>query len=230
MEDTRPWKIVKDNISRPEYAADKTQLAGSIRSFICAEKCPECPLTQHTDKKQNDPQFSYRSRLTPEEAEKVCADRVSKIKEDREHLGDILSRYADDVISRWSKKGRFGSQQKREDLLKSVAPNMAQSENFLVEWYYSTDRLQVLSRKASDRFKLMHSWLSIDLLKSNPDALFALLHNRTTFSPDRWVQQDVQYLYPHFHQGDVDVDWADRLVVTHVNITPHFAIDSEQHC
>ncbi|PSR75741.1 hypothetical protein BD289DRAFT_487045 [Coniella lustricola] len=218
MEDKRPRKDIEDdNIPSLQPPADQPTVKKPPRSFICRVKsgreCEHCIMSQFSDKQQMKPRFSWRRILTAEEATQLCADLISKINKDRKHLADVLSTSADDILSRWSKKGRFGSQPKREKLILSVAPDMAQSEFFVAEWHDDKQNQLVQARKASDRVKLVHPWLNVGLLKSHPDALFALLYNRTEYGPARWAYQDIQCLNPCFHRGEVDVDWADRLVI-----------------
>lgn len=131
----------------------------------------------------------------------------------------MLLNHADVLLARWNKKGRLGTQQKRQDLLKTAAPDLPESSVFLLSWGYGlcVERMAIMSRCPRAQHKLLLPWLTVDLLKTHPDALFALLHHRTVHGPEEWAAFDCLQLEKHFLNGDFDTDWSSKAMVMHVS-------------
>lgn len=162
---------------------------------------------------------AYRFSLSIDEAQAIVRPLLSEIQEHKGHIAAVLASHADDLMARWSKKGRFGTPQKRQDLLKTVAPDLPESSVFFLHWgyYLYWERKDIMSRSPHFQHKVLLPWLTVDLLKTHPDALFALLHNRTVHGPEEWAAFDYQQLTKHFQNGDFDTDWSSKAMVMHVS-------------
>lgn len=68
-------------------------------------------------------------------------------------------------------------------------------------------------RSLQTRHHLLLHWFSLEVLKTNPAVLFALLHNRTAFAPQDWAAFDARQLNLPFLAGHFDVDFSDKCVV-----------------
>lgn len=230
MIDTRPFFPVPGfDIENPQWLFSRSDVEQSIRPPpACRDDCHVCTATYYTVQDQEKPQFSYRSRLSNREAEQVCQVLVGQIHDHRTYITQILEKHADDLVARWSKKGRFGSQSKRDELLKVVAPDLSTSHRCIVSVVYSEDgeRQYICSRSLATRRKLLLPWLNREILKTHPDALFALLYYRTAYGPQDWANFDATNIKEHFVQGSYDVDWAEKPIDIRVSI---FSIPTKAH-
>ncbi|KAJ0122950.1 ycfA-like protein domain-containing protein [Diaporthe amygdali] len=217
MADTRPF--------RPDakYSEDYTlvwftdkELDESIRKpRLCGDRktCQACEATYHTESLQRTAPFSYRRRLTDEDAGKVTSKLVYEIQSDRRHISGRLERHADIVMSRWAKNGRHGSQQKREKLLSEVAEDLAKTPEDIIAYNYSKEKSFYMRRSLSRRRRLLQPWLNVEVLKMSPDTLLALLYCRTAYGPSEWAAFDGQQLRKYWVDGHFDCDHSSKTIV-----------------
>ncbi|TGO53076.1 hypothetical protein BCON_0130g00210 [Botryotinia convoluta] len=68
-------------------------------------------------------------------------------------------------------------------------------------------------RSLETRHQLLLHWLSLEVLKTNPAVLFALLYNRTVYAPQDWASFDSRQLNGSFLCGHFDVDFSAKCIV-----------------
>lgn len=217
MADTRTFRLDKgfgdgDSEATAMYAVLEQTVYTHQR---CNEgnKCLRCNASYYTEELQLFPQFSYRRHLTDEEAAEISGRFVSQIQDDRRHISERLERHADIVISRWIKNGTYGSQQKREDVLRTVAADLAKTPQDIIGYNYSHRGRPHMNRSLQGRHMLLLPWLNIEVLKTSPDALLALLHCRSAFEPSEWAAFDSQQFKGHWNQGYFDCDHSLKTIV-----------------
>lgn len=177
------------------------------------DDCESCSASYHHELQQLQPQFSYRRRLTDGEAEEITSRLVFQIQDDRRHISGRLKRHADIVISRWTKNGIYGSQQKREDLLKEVAADIAKTPEDIIVFNYSQQEVPYTSRSLQSRHMLLLPWLDAAVLKTTPDALLALFHCRSAYGPSEWAAFDMEQIRGHWYYGHFDADYSRKTIV-----------------
>lgn len=218
--DTRPFmQLFGGSSSVPQFVIFREQIEASIRTPpACKDACADCYASTFTREVQMQPLNSYHYRLSIDEAKETARALLTEVQEHKGHVSQVLVKHADDLMARWGRKGRFGSQQKRQDLLKTVAPDLPESSVFLISRGYNMclERAVPMSRCPRYQHKLLLPWLTVDLLKNHPDALFALLHNRTVYEPEKWAAFDCLQIEKYFLNGDFDVDWSSKAMVMHV--------------
>lgn len=177
------------------------------------EPCTECQDSFYTDAEQEEryPEFAYRGEVSREEATRIATEYTQNAQNDRDALSQLLRDHGDLLISRWKKK----SPAKRAAILIAASPELNQDD-----WVYSLyHRLRECCWEAARdpvaRIQLLLPWLTLSILKSNPSALFALLHHRSAFAPQEWAPYDNKQLtlswsYPHF-----DLQFTTLCVVMH---------------
>ena len=124
-------------------------------------------------------------------------------------LTGLLMSHADVLMARWKKF----SQDKRQVLLKNVAPDLEEKKWILFRYSYMNEQNLYLSRSQSRRRQLLLPWLSIEILKTNPAMLFALLHYRTHYTPQDWAAFDCRQIALGWRRGWLDVDYSAMCVV-----------------
>lgn len=189
-------------------------------SIPCSQECIECLESCLSHKSQETAKYQYKLKLSYNEAKAEIEALVSTISTIRERLLQILNARGDDVITRWRKGGRCGSQAKREALLQRVAPDLPKSAAFFVTWYYDMfpERSRVSSRPEEHRHKLLLPWLTVEMLVTHQDALLALAHYRTAHGPEDWAAFDRVMLEKAFLGGEFDVEWADGTIAMSVSL------------
>lgn len=60
---------------------------------------------------------------------------------------------------------------------------------------------------------LLLPWLNVELLKTTPDALLALLHCRSAYEPSEWAAFDSQQFKGHWYNGNFDCDHSRKTIV-----------------
>ncbi|TEY71587.1 hypothetical protein BOTCAL_0090g00140 [Botryotinia calthae] len=130
------------------------------------------------------PGWFYRRSLSNDEAKQFAASYMKRIQQHRKYLIEILAKHGDIIINRWKKKG----QDKRQALLLEAIPNLCEkrwiipchgftSEGKDIPPINSDGQMEMRSRETRHHFLL--NWLNLEVLKTNPVVLFALLCNRT---------------------------------------------------
>lgn len=175
--------------------------------------CPACNDTYRPEELQLRPEYSYRRHLTDGEAEDITTQYVSQIQGDRRYISGRLERHADIVISRWTKNGKHGSQQKRENLLSKVAADLANTPEDIIGFNYSGMEVPGPSRSLQCRRMLMLPWLNVEVLKTTPDALLALFHCRSAYGPSEWAAFDGEQFKGHWAWGNFDCDHSNKTIV-----------------
>ncbi|KAJ4386606.1 hypothetical protein N0V93_009504 [Gnomoniopsis smithogilvyi] len=182
----------------------------------CREGCPQCNWGAFTSEDQKRPHWRYRCRLTPEEAETNCAVFMESVHLGRSQITQMLAKHADEIMKRWNSGGQFGSEAKREALLKQAAPSLCESLFFMSNGPYGAKKPPDPSNRSKPmRSRLMFPWLNVKLLKTHPDALFALLHRRSHDSLQDWHTFDESQIRTPFYAGAFDVYWSDRVIIVH---------------
>jgi hypothetical protein len=112
-------------------------------------------------------------------------------------------------MNRWRKR----SQDKRQALLKDAAPDLEDKQWILPRYSYMEERKLINSRSQVRRRQILLPWLSVEVLKTNPAVLFALLHYRSTHPPQDWAAFDSRQLTLSWACGWLDVDYSPKCVV-----------------
>lgn len=110
----------------------------------------------------------------------------------------LLRDHGDLLVSRWKKK----KPDKRAAILTAASPELNQ-EDWVYSLYHRLNECWEAARDPVARIQLLLPWLTISILKTNPNALFALLHHRTAFAPHEWAPSDnkqltISWAHPHF--------------------------------
>lgn len=103
--------------------------------------------------------------------------------------------------------------EKRQALLVSSIPELYE-QRWLLPRYSSTPESKRWNSQTRDRrCQLLLPWLSLDVLKTNPAVLLALLHYRTVYSPQDWAPYDSRQLTVSWACGHFDVEYSRKNVV-----------------
>ncbi|TGO67344.1 hypothetical protein BOTNAR_0044g00260 [Botryotinia narcissicola] len=130
------------------------------------------------------PGWFYRRSLSSDEAKQIAASYINVIQQDREYLMDSLAKYGNIIVNRWKKK----SQDKRQALLLEAIPNLCKKRWIIPRHGFTPEGKEIPPinsdgqmelRSLETRNHLLLNWLNLEVLKTNPAVLFALLHNRT---------------------------------------------------
>ncbi|PNP76801.1 hypothetical protein FNYG_09905 [Fusarium nygamai] len=206
----KPFVLLQDQEPDPPlYGFTKRTFEASIRRPPC--ECPDCQDGFYPEKSQENPEHSYRQRLSNAEAERRACSTVDDIQRRRSRLSEKIRVFGDVLLSRWQRK----SQAKRATLLKGAAPDLEAQQWLLPRYNYMRERFYILARKQSRRRQLLLPWLNVHVLKSNPAVLFALLHYRTAYPPQSWATFDSNQLKVSWAAGYFDVDFSAKCVVMH---------------
>lgn len=204
----RPFSLSQNSInSNPAYIARGSAIKASIRHPPC--ECEVCQTGFYTAKEQYQPPFSYCRHLSEDAAKDIIRSYVEQTQEARARLTGVLMLHADVIMARWKKL----SQDKRQVLLKNVAPDLEEKQWILFRYSYMDERNLILSRSQSRRRQLLLPWLSIEILKTNPATLFALLRYRTHYAPQDWAAFDYRQIALSWARGWLDVDYSAMCVV-----------------
>ena len=204
----RPFSLLDDSEpSRPLYAASVSALEDSICHPPC--ECSDCQTGFYTAKEQYQPGFSYCRRLSVDDAKGIVHSYVKQTNEARARLAGHLRSHADVFMSCWKKC----SQDKRQALLKNAAPDLEERQWILTRYSYMDESKFIHSRSQSRRRQLLLPWLSVEVLKTNPAVLFALLHYRSLYPPQDWAVFDCRQITLSWASGWLDVDYSAMCVV-----------------
>ncbi|WKT54251.1 hypothetical protein QSH57_004835 [Fusarium oxysporum f. sp. vasinfectum] len=203
-----PFTLYQDDgSSDPQYGATLESVKASIARPPC--ECDDCQNGFYTVKEQYIPGLSYRRRLSDKEAERRVLSAGENIHRRQASLTERINIYGDVLLSRWKKR----SQAKREALLKEAAPELEEDQWFLPRYTYLRERLYIHARSPTRRRQLLLPWLNVQVMKTNPAVLFALLHYRTAYSPQHWAAFDSRQLTLGWAAGFFDVDFSAKCVV-----------------
>ncbi|KAI0148001.1 hypothetical protein F4776DRAFT_653032 [Hypoxylon sp. NC0597] len=152
----------------------------------------DCQTGFYLVQEQYKPAVSYRLRLSDAEARRDCSKS-----------------HADLRMSRWRKL----SQEKRQALLTEVAPDLEISPWINIRYGYMNERNLIHCRSLRRRRQLSAPWLNVNLLKTNPAILNALLHYRTAYPPQDRAAFDCRELTLGWACGFFGVDFCRKCVV-----------------
>ncbi|KAF5591836.1 hypothetical protein FPCIR_5903 [Fusarium pseudocircinatum] len=203
-----PFFLVQDQEPDPPfYGFTKRTLEASIRRPPC--ECPECENSFYPVEKQRHAQHSYHLRLSDAAAERNARSLMQSIHRSRDELSNRIRVFGDVLMSRWKKR----SQAKRAALLKEAVPDLEEQQWLIPRYSYTRERLYMRERTAIRRHQLLLPWLNVQVLKTNPAVLFAVLHYRTAYPPQSWAPFDNRQLTFNWAAGYIDVDFCLKCVV-----------------
>lgn len=172
-------------------------------------ECADCQNGFYLIQEQCSPQFSYRGKLSDHDAQRIAAAHVQDTQQDRAYLLQRLASHADIFLNRWKKK----SGEKRQTLLVSSIPELYEHRWLLPRYSNTPESKRWDSRTRDRRCQLLLPWLSLEVLKTNPAVLFALLHYRTVYPPQDWAPYDSRQLTVSWACGHFDVEYSRKNVV-----------------
>ncbi|KAF5989792.1 hypothetical protein FBULB1_557 [Fusarium bulbicola] len=203
-----PFILQRDQVpDPPEYMASLRAVESSIRPPPC--KCPGCQNGFYTVQQQHRPEYSYDQRLSDAAAESKARSVIGDIQHRRTRLSEKIEVFGDVLMSRWKKR----SQTKRAALLKEAAPGLEEQQWLLPRYTYMRESLYMRDRSTVRRRQLLLPWLNVQVLKTNPAVLFALIHYRTAYPPQSWAAFDSRQLNLSWAAGYFDVDFSPKCIV-----------------
>ncbi|KAF7858867.1 hypothetical protein EAF04_008909 [Stromatinia cepivora] len=182
--------------------------------------CPDCEQGFYMAAEQMQPGWFYRRSLSDDDAKQIATCYINSMQQDRKYLAERLTLCGDIILNRWKKK----SQDKRQSLLLEAIPNLCEKRWIIPRLRSTSEGKQIPpinsdgemeARSLETRHHLLLQWLSLEVLKTNPAVLFALLHNRTVYSPQDWASFDARQLDTSFPSGYFDVDFSAKCIVMH---------------
>ncbi|KAK1507068.1 uncharacterized protein CCOS01_16327 [Colletotrichum costaricense] len=184
MSDTRP-RFVKV----PEgWLCNLGEFERSIRPP--PHDCPDCQTGYYTESEQP-------------------STYVKALQESRKHITNRLGSYADPLMSRWRKR----SQEKRRELLHKAVPELEESQWINSRYVYSDEKFRYGERTVQRRRQLLVPRLNVEVLKTSPAILFALLHYRTLYPPEDFAPLDCRQMELSWAYGYFDVELSAKRVV-----------------
>ena len=182
-------------------------LEASVYSPPC--ECVDCQNGFYLIQEQCNPQLSYRGKLSDHDAQRIAAAHVQDTEQDRTYLLQRQASHADTILNRWKKK----SVEKRRALLVSCIPELYEHRWLLPRYSNTPESKQWKSRTRGRRCQLLLPWLSLEVLKTNPVVLLALLHYRTVYPPQDWAPYDSRQLTVSWACGHFDVEYSRKHAV-----------------
>ncbi|TGO90565.1 hypothetical protein BPOR_0059g00080 [Botrytis porri] len=149
----------------------------------------------------------------PTMKKRTAASYMKIIQQHPKYLIERLAKHGDIVINRWKKK----SQVRRQALLLEAIPNICQERWVILRHRFTPEGKeippinsdgQMEPRSLETQDHLLLNWLSLEVLKTNPAVLFALLYNRTVYSPQDWASFDSRQLDSPFFCRHFDVEFS----------------------
>ncbi|KAK1713108.1 hypothetical protein BDP67DRAFT_591067 [Colletotrichum lupini] len=134
---------------------------------------------------------------------------VKALQESRKHITNRLRSHADLLMSRWRKR----SQEERRELLHKAVPELEESQWINSRYGYSDESFRFGERTAQRRRQLLVPWLNVEVLKTSPAVLFALLHYRTLYPPEDFAALDCHQMESSWACGYFDVEFSAKCVV-----------------
>ena len=172
-------------------------------------ECHDCQLGWYDTQEQQNPPYLYRREISIQDATTIASSYIIQIRNDKTYLEKHLKSHADVLMSRWRKR----SQDKRATLVREVAPNLPEELFPLTTYAWLEDTSEYRSYRA--RRQLLLPWLSIQKLKTNPAALFALLHYRTFYPPQDWAAFASNQHTAGWAQAWFNLEYSPTCVVMH---------------
>ena len=174
-------------------------------------RCADCQTTFYMEDEQNQPdgKFCYRNHLNDGTVTLMVSSYIQQIQTARTCLTRSLDQHADVIMSRWRKR----SQDKRQALLKEVASELEESQWILFRYVHMKEGKSIPTRTLRRRRHLLLPWLNVEVLKTNPAVLFALLHFRTVYPPQDWAAFDCHNMEFAWAAGYLNVDFSSKCVV-----------------
>ncbi|KAL4405852.1 hypothetical protein CABS03_12253 [Colletotrichum abscissum] len=149
--------------------------------------CSKCQAGYYTESEQRGYRYSYHHSISDTSAIKIASTYVKALQESRKHITNRLRSHADLLMSRWRKR----SQEERRELLHKAVPELEESQ----------------------RRQLLVPWLNVEVLKTSPAVLFALLHYRTLYPPEDFAALDCHQMESSWACGYFDVEFSAKCVV-----------------
>ncbi|CAD6449295.1 47be4bfb-565e-42b9-9ca9-fb9789dd0b6c [Sclerotinia trifoliorum] len=216
---TRPIDALPQ-ITHGMNTQDPVMSLKEVLAAICYPPCTCADFEQgfYTANEQMQPGWFYRRSLSNDEAKQIAASYINNMQQDRKYLTERLTLCGDIVLRRWKKK----SQDKRQSLLLEVIPNICEKRWIILRLGFTPEGKQIPpinsngemeARSPDTRHHLLLQWFSLEVLKTNPAVLFALLHNRTVYSPQDWASFDARQLNISFPCGYFDFDFSAECVM-----------------
>lgn len=176
------------------------------------DPCQDCQDSFYTDVEQEngDPRFTYHGEVSRDEARRIASEYTQEAQRDRDALLKLLRDHSDLLVSRWKKKNPV----KRVAILTAASPELNQ-DDWVYSLYYRVDESCWAARDPVARTQLLLPWLTISTLKTNPNALFALLHYRSAFAPHEWAPYDNKQLTISWSQAHFDLQFTTLCVMMH---------------
>lgn len=195
--------------NNPTHFGNLEEIVASIHVPPC--DCADCEHGYYTPQEQITHRFRYIGTLSDFEARLIAGGLVYCTNQSREYLVQRLATHGDIIIKRWKKN----SSEKRQKLLVEAVPDICQ-ERWVIPQYTFTPEFEnrgVGRRSMETRRQLLVPWFNVEVLKSNPAVLFALLHNRTAYLPQDWTTFDARQLILGWASGIFDVEFSSKCVV-----------------
>ncbi|EPE32902.1 hypothetical protein GLAREA_05914 [Glarea lozoyensis ATCC 20868] len=176
-------------------------------------RCIDCQHSFYAIEEQFRPMFWYKANLTahPMLVQEIISDHVQQSESDRQYLTKRLESHGDLIMSRWKKKARG----KREEILVKAIPEICLYRfiNPLFCYTGAHKKTGMGERTEKHRKQLLLHWFNVEVLKTSPAVLFALLHNRTVYPLQDWAPFDQRQLILSWACGHFDVKFSPMCVV-----------------
>ncbi|KAK0382189.1 hypothetical protein CLIM01_00481, partial [Colletotrichum limetticola] len=171
--------------------------------------CPDCQTGYYTESEQRAYIHSYHHSISDTSAIKTASTYVKALQESRKHITNRLDSHADLLMSRCRKR----SQEKRRELLHKAVPELEESQWINSRYVYSDEKFRYGERTVQRRRQLLVPWLNVEVLKTSPAILFALLHYRTLYPPEDFAPLDCRQMELSWAYGYFDVEFSAKCVV-----------------
>lgn len=124
---------------------------------------------------------------------------------DQSFLQNAIHQHSNAIISRWKKK----SHARRVELLQHAFPDIERRKFGIMHMYFD------VAQPAITQYKIMHHFLSVEDLASDPMRLLSLLHARAEFDSDTWAAFDLKHTRGGWHRGAFDSGFSDLAIIAH---------------
>lgn len=210
---SNPYALSGEAPIGPENSRWDIPIPSHIPSAVYEAPC-ECHFCQHGWKTVFQQDWTvnwYKGTIRDPDARRQLAKHIQSASEDREYLKQRLSSHGDVIMNRWKKKSR----DKRQALLLEAMPGLSEERWIILRYGMMEESIMcaIEGRTVKRRHELLVHWLSHELLRSNPSFLFALLHNRSTYSPQEWFAWDWKQLVLSWAGGYFDVLFSIKSVL-----------------
>ncbi|KAF4778317.1 hypothetical protein HER10_EVM0003036 [Colletotrichum scovillei] len=203
MSDTRPRFVKVLGV----WICNQEEVERSIRPP--PHDCPNCQTGHYTESQQHTYSHSYHHSISDTSAINIASTYVKELQERRKHITNCLSSHADLLMSRWRKR----SQEERRELLHKAVPELEEWQWIYSRYGYSVESFRYGERTVQRRRQLLVPWLNVEVLKTSPAVLFALLHYRTLYPPEDFATLDCRQMELSWVHGYFDVEFSAKCVV-----------------